>query len=109
MRPEVPFFHKGGGWVWPGMRFLSNIFTKKIPDLFRRYIMSGLSAAQGKIRHLRKQSATVEKKHKVSVVYFDLDGTIDWPDNPNEGILLVPRPCRTPEEWEEQCRLRAKL
>jgi hypothetical protein len=63
--------------------------------------MSGISAISSKLRSLGKKTRPEVKK--VSVVYFDQDGNIDWPDNCNEsGILLVPKPM-TVEEWEAYC------
>ena len=62
--------------------------------------MSGISAIASKLRNLGKKTKPEVKK--VSVVFFDIDGTIDWPDNPADGVLLVPRPM-TIKEWEEYC------
>ena len=59
--------------------------------------MSGLSAIASKLRNLGKK--TKPEIRKVSVVYFDRDGNIEWPDNCNKGVLAVPKPM-TIEEWE---------
>ena len=63
--------------------------------------MSGISAAQGKIRHLSKQSVDVQLGRKISVVYFDENGQIDWPPNCNSDVLSVPRPVSL-GEWIEK-------
>jgi hypothetical protein len=63
-------------------------------------IMAGLTAIASKLRNLVKKTKIEPKK--VSVVYFDLDGNIDWPDNCNEGVLAVPKPM-SHEEWEAYC------
>ena len=62
--------------------------------------MSGISAIASKLRNLVKKTKIEPKK--ISVVYFDLDGTIDWPDNCNYKVLAVPKPM-TEAEWEEAC------
>ncbi|MFC1844829.1 hypothetical protein ACFLZ5_08575 [Thermodesulfobacteriota bacterium] len=60
--------------------------------------MSGISAIASKLRSLVKK--TKIEPRKVSVVYFDQDGNIDWPDNCNDYVLAVPKPM-TEEEWEK--------
>jgi hypothetical protein len=65
--------------------------------------MSGLTAIASKLRHLCKNTKPEIKK--ISVVYFDVDGTIAWPKNCNDGVLLVPK-AMTCEEWENYCSRR---
>lgn len=62
--------------------------------------MAGLSALQSKLSKLNKTSQPLRKK-KVSVVYIKEDGSIDFPENCNKGVLCVPRPM-TEEQWELQ-------
>ena len=62
--------------------------------------MSGLTAIASKLRSLVKKTKIEPKK--VSVVYFDQDGIIDWPDNCNKGVLAVPKKM-TEAEWEKAC------
>ncbi len=63
--------------------------------------MAGLSALQSKLSKLNTISHP-SKKQKVSVVFMNDDGTVDFPENCNKGgILLVP-PIMTDEEWELQ-------
>ena len=67
--------------------------------------MSGWSSAQSRIRHLGKKSQVVEQGNRVSVVYMDDDGNIDWPPNPAAGVLVVPHPCKTNREWQDNLLL----
>ena len=62
--------------------------------------MSGISAIASKLRNLVKKTKIVPKK--ISVVYFDLDGNIDWPENCNDRVLAVPKLMKV-EEWEKAC------
>jgi hypothetical protein len=59
--------------------------------------MAGISALLSKLKNLQNKTKTDPKK--VSVVYFGLDGKIEWPDNCNDGVLAVPKPM-TMKEWE---------
>ncbi len=61
----------------------------------------GWSSAQSRIKQLGKKAEMVERGKLVSVVYFDEDGVIDWPQNPAPGILLTPRVLSV-EQWVEK-------
>ncbi len=61
----------------------------------------GWSSAQSRLRHLGKKAEVVVKGKLVSVVYFDEDGVINWPEHPGPGILLTPRVLSV-EEWVEK-------
>ena len=60
---------------------------------------SGIGALQSSLERIAKKIP--EKNKKVSVVFKKKDGTIDFPENCNEGILVVPAPM-SEEEWELQ-------
>jgi len=62
--------------------------------------MSGINAIASKLRNLLKKTKPEIKK--VSVIFYDIDGTFDVPENVNDGVLLVPKPM-TMEEWELYC------
>ena len=62
--------------------------------------MSGINAIASKLRNLCKKTKPEVKK--VSVIFYDIDGTFVVPDNVNDGVLLVPKPM-TVEEWEDYC------
>jgi len=64
--------------------------------------MSGWTSAQSRIKNLSKKSLVVELGNRVSVVYMDKDGRIDWPENPVPGVLAVPKPM-SESEWTEMC------
>lgn len=60
--------------------------------------MSGINSAENKLRNLNKQSKKVDQEKKVSVVCRNEDGSIDWPPNCNDGVLVVPKPM-TEKVW----------
>lgn len=66
--------------------------------------MSGWSSTQSRIRHLGKKSQVIEQGNRVSVVYIDDDGNIDWPPNPAGGVLVVPK-ILTIEEWKAMVQI----
>ena len=70
-----------------GLRYFSDLFGSYIWET----IMSGWSSAQSRIRHLGKKSQVVEQGNRVSVVYMDDDGIIDWPPNPAAGVMVIPK------------------
>lgn len=64
--------------------------------------MAGIAAIKSKLRTL--EQVAVEKQHSnsVSVVRYNRDRNIEWPEYPNpRGVLLVPKPCSA-KEWEQK-------
>lgn len=63
--------------------------------------MAGFESVQSKIKKIGEKAQAVQQGRRVSVVYMNDDGSIDWPENPAAGVLVVPRPM-TEEEWEQR-------
>lgn len=69
--------------------------------ILRLIVMAGKAAMKSAIRRLNKTSTQLQASKQQSVVYMNHDGTIDWPENPNDsGVLVVPRPCKNANEWD---------
>jgi len=65
--------------------------------------MAGLSSLGAKLAKLEKHKAI--KKPYVSVVYYDDNGIIPFEGEPNPtGVLLIPKPSESVEEWEAKNR-----
>ena len=60
---------------------------------------AGIQALQSSLGRIAKKLRL--KENKISVVVQNSDGTVDFPENCNSGVLLVPPPM-TEEEWEQQ-------
>ncbi len=58
---------------------------------------AGIGALQSGLNRMKKKLPNRDKK--ISVVYMNKDGTVDFPENCNPGVLLVPARM-TEEEWE---------
>ncbi|BCO08588.1 hypothetical protein GF1_09640 [Desulfolithobacter dissulfuricans] len=60
---------------------------------------TGVNALQSVLDRVKKKAPLQERK--ISVVYRNEDGTVDYPENCNEGVIIVPRPM-TEAQWELQ-------
>lgn len=76
------------------MRNFTELFGSSIMEVK----MGGWSSAESRLRNLDKKSKAVEQGNRVSVVYMDTEGNIDWPPNAGAGVLVVPLPM-SKEEW----------
>jgi hypothetical protein len=75
-----------------------------LTTLIRVIGMAGITAINSKIRSLNRVARNALAPKVVSVVHYDENGVIYWPENPNPGgVLVVPRPC-TAEEWQRKGR-----
>ena len=63
--------------------------------------MAGLESLQSKIKKIGEKAHAAFQGKRLSVVYMNDDGSIDWPDNPATGVLVVPRPMSV-DEWAKR-------
>ena len=60
---------------------------------------AGIGALQSALGRIAKKAPF--KDGKISVVFMNEDGSVNYPENCSKGILLVPRPM-TEAQWELQ-------
>lgn len=61
---------------------------------------AGIGALQSALSRIAKKAPLQDRK--ISVVFMNDDGTVDYPENCNKGILLVPKPAANDLAWELQ-------
>ncbi len=68
--------------------------------------MGGISHLKNRTKKLGKASFEALQGKKQSIVYIDTEGNILWEEgaNYNSGVLAVPLPCTSDEDWEDWCR-----
>ena len=68
--------------------------------------MGGISHLKNRTKKLAKESFQALQGKKQSIVYIDTEGNILWEEdvNYNSGVLAVPLPCKSDEEWEDSCK-----
>lgn len=59
----------------------------------------GVNALQSVFDRIAKKAS--KKNRKISVIHMNKDGSVDFPDNCNTGVLLVPAEM-SESEWELQ-------
>lgn len=68
--------------------------------------MGGISHLKNRTKKLGKASFVALQGRRHSIVYIDNKGNILWEEgvNYNSGVLAVPPPCKSDEEWEDWCK-----
>jgi len=77
-----------------------------LTTLLKFIAMAGLSAINSKLKHLSTVTSKNINRRKISVVHYTDDDNIVIPENAADNILLVPKPCKTLDEWQRQCSVK---